>query len=73
MAVSRSTRRVVEALNAHGIDVEVQEMPVLMDEDLLAFDVIWAAAGTPKSVFPLAPSALRAATGATVLPVRGVE
>lgn len=47
------------------------EVPVLMDEDLLAFEVIWAAAGTPKSVFPIAPSALLAATGATVLSIRG--
>ncbi len=46
-----------------------EEVPVLMDEDLLAHDVVWAAAGTPRSVFPIAPEALRDATGATVVRV----
>jgi prolyl-tRNA editing enzyme YbaK/EbsC (Cys-tRNA(Pro) deacylase) len=39
---------------------------VLMDEDLLGYDVIWAAAGTPDSVFPLTPAELRDAAGAEV-------
>lgn len=30
----------------------------LLDEDLLAHDVLWAAAGTPRSVFPLSPAEL---------------
>jgi prolyl-tRNA editing enzyme YbaK/EbsC (Cys-tRNA(Pro) deacylase) len=46
-----------------------EEVPVLMDEDLLAHDVVWAAAGTPRSVFPIDPAALRDATGATVVRV----
>ena len=33
-------------------------VPTVVDEDLLAFDVVWAAAGTPRSVFPLAPDEL---------------
>jgi prolyl-tRNA editing enzyme YbaK/EbsC (Cys-tRNA(Pro) deacylase) len=37
----------------------------LMDPDLLAFDEIWAAAGTPDAVFPLGPRDLRRASGAT--------
>lgn len=44
-------------------------VPVLMDEDLLGYDTVWAAAGTPRSVFPVAPTALRDVTGATVLAV----
>jgi prolyl-tRNA editing enzyme YbaK/EbsC (Cys-tRNA(Pro) deacylase) len=32
----------------------------LVDEDLLNFDEIWAAAGTPRSVFPLSPAELLA-------------
>ena len=36
----------------------------LIDQDLLAYDEVWAAAGTPDSVFPIAPDALVAATGA---------
>ena len=36
-----------------------------IDEDLLAYDTVWAAAGTPDSCFPIAPEQLVAATGAT--------
>jgi prolyl-tRNA editing enzyme YbaK/EbsC (Cys-tRNA(Pro) deacylase) len=46
------------------------DVPVLMDEDLLRFDTVWAAAGTPRSVFPVASDVLRDVTGATVLAVR---
>jgi len=35
-----------------------------IDEDLLAYDTVWAAAGTPDSCFPIAPAQLVAATGA---------
>jgi len=41
--------------------------PVLMDRDLLAHATVWAAAGAPDAVFEIAPDALRAATGATVI------
>jgi prolyl-tRNA editing enzyme YbaK/EbsC (Cys-tRNA(Pro) deacylase) len=37
---------------------------VVMDEDLLAHETVWAAAGTPDAVFPIAPGALRDAAGA---------
>ena len=37
---------------------------VLLDEDLQRFATIWAAAGTPFSVFPLSPDALQRLTGA---------
>ncbi|MGQ0671072.1 MAG: YbaK/EbsC family protein [Actinomycetota bacterium] len=37
----------------------------LLDEDLLGYEEVWAAAGTPDSVFPLAPEELRRAAGAT--------
>lgn len=39
-------------------------LPMVMDRDLLAHEQIWAAAGTPRAVFPIAPGALVAATGA---------
>jgi prolyl-tRNA editing enzyme YbaK/EbsC (Cys-tRNA(Pro) deacylase) len=38
----------------------------LIDRDLLGFEEIWAAAGTPRSVFPLSPSELVALTGGDV-------
>jgi prolyl-tRNA editing enzyme YbaK/EbsC (Cys-tRNA(Pro) deacylase) len=41
-------------------------LETLVDEDLLAYDEIWAAAGTPRSVFPLTPAELVERTGGTV-------
>jgi len=40
-----------------------------MDEALLAFDVVWAAAGTADAVFPVDPRRLAEAAGATVIAV----
>jgi len=37
---------------------------MLLDEDIRRFATVWAAAGTPYSVFPLAPEELRRITGA---------
>ena len=39
---------------------------VLIDEDLLGHDEIWAAAGTPNAVFRLKPADLAPMTGGTV-------
>jgi prolyl-tRNA editing enzyme YbaK/EbsC (Cys-tRNA(Pro) deacylase) len=39
-------------------------LPAYIDPTLLAFQQVWAAAGTPDSVFPLPPSELVRATGA---------
>ncbi|WP_114394283.1 YbaK/EbsC family protein [Oleisolibacter albus] len=41
----------------------------LFDRDLLDFDTVWAAAGTPNSVFPIAPSILLGLTGGQTGPV----
>jgi prolyl-tRNA editing enzyme YbaK/EbsC (Cys-tRNA(Pro) deacylase) len=38
----------------------------VVDEDLLRYDVVWAAAGTPRAVFAIAPEALVAVTRARV-------
>jgi prolyl-tRNA editing enzyme YbaK/EbsC (Cys-tRNA(Pro) deacylase) len=38
---------------------------VFCDRDLLLHEVVWAAAGTPSSVFPIAPEDLLRASGAT--------
>ena len=42
----------------------------VVDEDLLAYDVVWAAAGTPRAVFPIAPGALVEVSGGRVARVR---
>jgi prolyl-tRNA editing enzyme YbaK/EbsC (Cys-tRNA(Pro) deacylase) len=39
---------------------------VLIDEALMGFDAIWAAAGTPDAVFRLRPADLVALTGGTI-------
>ncbi len=44
-------------------------LPTLLDASLLRFEVVWAAAGTPNSVFPIAPQLLVALTGARVVEV----
>jgi prolyl-tRNA editing enzyme YbaK/EbsC (Cys-tRNA(Pro) deacylase) len=36
----------------------VQRCRVIADEELLAFDEVWAAAGLPDAVFPIAPGEL---------------
>ncbi|PSP83219.1 prolyl-tRNA editing protein [Halobacteriales archaeon QS_1_68_17] len=41
-----------------------EQVPVYMDETLTAFDEVWAAAGTPEAVFPIAPDRLRELAGA---------
>lgn len=40
-----------------------------MDRDLLQYDVVWAAAGTPRAVFPIEPRQLQEAARATVIAV----
>ena len=42
-------------------------LPTLLDEDLLRFATVWAAAGHPHAVFPIAPATLATATNARVL------
>jgi prolyl-tRNA editing enzyme YbaK/EbsC (Cys-tRNA(Pro) deacylase) len=44
----------------------VQAIETIVDEDLLGYATVWAAAGTPSSVFPIAPSDLVARTGGRV-------
>lgn len=46
-----------------------QQLRTVLDPDLLRFEVVWAAAGTPEDVFPIAPSRLRTVTDAQVVDV----
>jgi len=41
-------------------------IPTFIDRDLLQYDVVWAAAGTPRHVFPIAPAELVRITGGSV-------
>lgn len=41
----------------------------VMDQDLMDFDQVWAAAGSAHAVFPITPTRLQEISGATVLAV----
>ncbi|MDP8938542.1 MAG: YbaK/EbsC family protein [Actinomycetota bacterium] len=41
-------------------------LPTFVDEDLLDYDEVWAAAGTPSQNFPIAPGTLVRVTGGRV-------
>jgi prolyl-tRNA editing enzyme YbaK/EbsC (Cys-tRNA(Pro) deacylase) len=55
-----------------GIPPVAHTQPILtlIDEDLLQYEEIWAAAGTPHAVFPLTPEDLQRITGGQVAAVR---
>ena len=46
------------------------QLPTWVDRDLLAYDVIWAAAGTPHAVFPVAPADLVRASSGVVADIK---
>jgi len=48
---------------------QVEPPVIYIDRDLMGFDAIWAAAGTPRAVFPLTPGELERMTGGTVIEV----
>lgn len=52
----------------HSSDLEI-----LIDDDLLHFDHLWAAAGTPNAVFPISPERLVAITDGTVADIKEDE
>ncbi len=47
-----------------------QSLETIIDEDLLQFDVVWAAAGNPRAVFSLDPKTLESMTGGRVTRVK---
>ena len=47
----------------------VQAIETFVDQDLLAYDSIWAAAGTPRSVFCLTPADLVKMTAGKVIDI----
>lgn len=48
-------------------------VPAYMDASLMDYDVVWAAAGRPDSVFSVDPKALAEATGADVIDVKAAD
>lgn len=49
----------------------IQPLTVFIDQDLFQYSEIWAAAGTPRSVFRLTPDQLRELTGGEVVKLSG--
>jgi Cys-tRNA(Pro) deacylase len=45
-------------------------LKIFIDEDLLQYEEIWAAAGTPHAVFKLTPDELKIITNGTVISVK---
>lgn len=41
-----------------------------MDEDLLQYDAVWAAAGTPNAIFELSPADLQKLTSARIIKIK---
>ena len=64
--------RVVTGYAIGGVPpiAHVQQMETYLDEDLMQYDVIWAAAGTPNAVFELTPDDLQKMTGGKVIQVK---
>jgi prolyl-tRNA editing enzyme YbaK/EbsC (Cys-tRNA(Pro) deacylase) len=61
--VRRTTGFAIGGVPPYGHSAPLQ---TLVDEDLLAYEEIWAAAGTPSSVFPLTPAQLVERSGGVV-------
>ena len=61
--VQRSTGYAIGGVPPFG---HTSPTTILMDEDLMQYDVVWGAGGTPQTVFPITPEQLRVLSGATV-------
>jgi Cys-tRNA(Pro) deacylase len=62
-AVRRATGYAIGGVPPIGFPAAI---PTFIDRDLLQYDVVWAAAGTPRHVFPIAPDDLVRVTGGRV-------
>ena len=73
--IGRANADFVRAVTGYAIGgvppiAHVQQMETYLDEDLMQFDVIWAAAGTPNAVFELTPGDLQKMTAGRVVQVK---
>jgi Cys-tRNA(Pro) deacylase len=48
----------------------VSPLPIFVDTDLNQFETVWAAAGTPYTVFPISPQQLIAVSGGTAVELK---
>lgn len=74
-AIARADAATVRAATGFAIGgvpplAHATALDVLIDRDLLQYDVVWAAAGTPHAVFPIAPDRLVSATGGRIVDLK---
>ena len=65
--VLSSTGYVVGGVPPFG---HTEETEILMDEDLMQFETVWGAGGTPQTVFPISPEDLMKISGAKIADVK---
>ena len=75
--IRRATAREADDLTGFSIGGippfgHVHRARVIMDPELGRFETVWAAAGLPTVVFPIAPANLRTLADATVAPIAEV-
>jgi Cys-tRNA(Pro) deacylase len=71
-SISRASAEMVRAVTGYSIGGvpplgHTRPLPTYLDHTLQQYDVVWAAAGTPNAVFPIAPDALQRVTAAAVV------
>ncbi len=72
--VDASAAKAATGFSIGGVPPFGHSTPVatFVDRDLLDYDTVWAAAGTPRHVFPISPNDLVALSGATIADLRDV-
>lgn len=65
--VREQTGFAIGGVSPYGIK---KGIPILIDEDLLKYEIIWAAAGSHNAVFSISPRDLTATTGGRVISVQ---
>jgi prolyl-tRNA editing enzyme YbaK/EbsC (Cys-tRNA(Pro) deacylase) len=67
--VKRATGYTIGGVPPIGLE---SELTIYIDRDLLGYDLVFAAAGRPECVFPIAPGELVRATGGQVVDIKEV-
>ena len=69
-AVRRATSYSIGGVPPTGFPAPI---PTFVDRDLLQYDVVWAAAGTPRHVFPIGPNDLVRITGGRIVELASAQ
>jgi prolyl-tRNA editing enzyme YbaK/EbsC (Cys-tRNA(Pro) deacylase) len=66
-AVRQATSYAIGGVPPAGFPAPI---PTYIDRDLMQYDLVWAAAGTPRHVFPITPADLVRLSGGTVVDLK---